>query len=178
MTEEQLQAISARVNKATPGKWGAVPIYGEDEFYVYGDNMNEGVASEVYEKEDAEFIAHAREDVPALLAEVERLREALEFYANENNYDTPSDYGIGLYCEVTDDNGVLARRVLNIESHARNYRVNDSNIDALSPEVIIVSCENCRTLLSVGRNENNRKRSHFCSSECKGAYLSASGGDR
>lgn len=31
----------------------------------------------IYEKEDAEFIAHARQDVPALVAEVERLREAL-----------------------------------------------------------------------------------------------------
>ena len=33
---------------------------------------------DVGDSDDAEFIAHARQDVPALIAEVERLREALE----------------------------------------------------------------------------------------------------
>ncbi|MFD2869870.1 hypothetical protein ACFSY7_15360, partial [Kurthia populi] len=35
---------------------------------------------------DAEFIAHARQDVPALIAEVERLREALLLIQNSDTW--------------------------------------------------------------------------------------------
>lgn len=59
MNKEQLNAIKERVAKATPGEW----------FY------NSYTV--------AQFVAHARQDVPALIAEVERLekeRAALEFH--------------------------------------------------------------------------------------------------
>lgn len=101
LTEGQLLAIKARAEAATPGPWVVdLPDWGEfngisskngtqilnagscipdpqtavdyggtvhdwkEEIYDYG----------VHKWDDADFIAHAREDIPALLAEVERLR--------------------------------------------------------------------------------------------------------
>ena len=43
---------------------------------------------------NADFIAHARQDVPALVADVRRLRAALEFYANSKSYSVKGD---GMY---------------------------------------------------------------------------------
>lgn len=77
LTEEQLAAIKARAEAATPGAWGIEHVErriwagNERVCFLFGQdrrqNENNGV-----------FIAHAREDVPALLAEVERLRKQLD----------------------------------------------------------------------------------------------------
>lgn len=84
LTNEELQAIKERAEKATPGPWNAVPIVDSYEYVVVGDNKRESVTSEVYERDDAIFIEYAREDVPKLVeallqerAEVERLAEIL-----------------------------------------------------------------------------------------------------
>ena len=77
MTREQLDAIRGRVNDATSGPWGC---YGDGAHEVfdageYSDgDRGEVVAAVIDKLSDAVFIAHAREDIPALLAEVERLR--------------------------------------------------------------------------------------------------------
>lgn len=77
MTQEQLDAIQARVDGATNGPWGC---YGDGAHEVfdageYGDgDRGEVVAAVIDRLSDAVFIAHAREDIPALLAEVQRLR--------------------------------------------------------------------------------------------------------
>ncbi|GIM45942.1 hypothetical protein DNHGIG_14910 [Collibacillus ludicampi] len=109
MNKEQLQAIRERVNRATPGPWSIhredvgddvvfyVPtmIKSEKRTIVDSDggliSWSEPCTSEQVEA-DAEFIAHAREDVPALLNEVERLeeenrrfREALEEISKEDS---------------------------------------------------------------------------------------------
>lgn len=77
-----LDAIEARANAATPGPWRA----GTEEFIdygaVFGRQIEEDGLSRVRCLVDdlsdipgtAEFIAHARTDVPALVAEVRRLR--------------------------------------------------------------------------------------------------------
>lgn len=71
MTEEQLQAIRARAKKATDlVPWDFV---GNIVFEGGGVMMGANIA-ECENDDIAEFIAHAREDVPALLAEVKRLR--------------------------------------------------------------------------------------------------------
>ena len=83
MTREQLDAIRARVEAATLGPWEAVTpkryaaVRSDAErCYVYtqgkipADTHPDTVARQ---QRDAQFIASAREDVPALLAEVERL---------------------------------------------------------------------------------------------------------
>ncbi len=67
-----LDAIEARAAAATPGPWGAntppgvVAANGRNVLGVFGGSAQD--------ERDAEFTAHAREDVPALLAEVRRLR--------------------------------------------------------------------------------------------------------
>ena len=68
-----LEAIRQRVEAATPGPW---ELIGGGEFVTGADVLvapdDGGVTAD-----NAIFIAHAREDVPALLAEVERLRDGI-----------------------------------------------------------------------------------------------------
>ena len=86
-----LEAIKARAAAATEGPWEwDDPTIGQhwsspepwatvvdDEVncggYCYG-----GSSSPIKSDADGQFIAHAREDIPALVAEVERLREERE----------------------------------------------------------------------------------------------------
>lgn len=61
-------------------------------------------------------LMNAREDIPALLAEVERLREALEFYAKRANNDyslnNAPDWTELIESPVMRDGGVLAKKTL------------------------------------------------------------------
>lgn len=77
MTDEQLAEIEARANAATPGPWVQSQ---RDTWMVYrdgGGTPEVDVGGGYDTKENANFIAHARSDVPALVAEVRRLRVAL-----------------------------------------------------------------------------------------------------
>ncbi|GAA4681242.1 hypothetical protein [Phytohabitans rumicis] len=60
-----LDAIRARLAAATAGPWRAHP-----DGLVWADRPGDPVSGST-EVEDAEFIAHARTDVPALLAELD-----------------------------------------------------------------------------------------------------------
>ena len=68
LSEKEIEAIRKRAEMATEGPWqkdGAIDIHspnGTEVAAAWG-----GYA-------DQEFIAHAREDIPKLLAEIERLR--------------------------------------------------------------------------------------------------------
>lgn len=81
MDQEQFDAIKERVEKATDGPWmfdkgltergdrrpAVITHFGEDgDEYIHGD---------VADINDAEFIAHAREDVPALVGCIAGLHE-------------------------------------------------------------------------------------------------------
>lgn len=77
MTQERLDAIQAREAKATAGPWaidGPAQCGPSDTLVVYPVEDGGTLAYVQPSWDDAEFIAHARQDVPALLAEVERLR--------------------------------------------------------------------------------------------------------
>jgi len=92
MTDDELQAIQARADAATPGPWGYMFLGGE--YHVCPESTLTAVGSglrlahvlenfdrrtEGYDpaaEPNAEFIANARSDIPALLAEVRRLRAA------------------------------------------------------------------------------------------------------
>lgn len=88
MTDEQIQQIRERAEKATPGPWHpAEGPNGEYEIWAghgeYDDDWGELVYESVGEVNrwnnrnrdaDIAFILNAREDIPALLAEVDRLR--------------------------------------------------------------------------------------------------------
>lgn len=86
MTNEELQAIKARAEAATPGPWSKAWMW---DYRVTGDGvfaLGEGpttygatLAHAAPQAErDAAFIAAARADVPALVAEVERLRAIVD----------------------------------------------------------------------------------------------------
>ena len=75
LTNEELAQIKERAEKATRGKWSFVPIDDSLEYFIVGEDGNEAVASEVFMINDAAFIAHARTDIPKLIAEVEYRRE-------------------------------------------------------------------------------------------------------
>lgn len=149
---EQLNAIKERAAKATPGPWRSAGLYGVR-------TQNAEALSIPLRPEDATFIAHAREDVPALVAEVERLttvkhrlnseieiyrkqyegaqiqlnesevdnerlRKALEFYAEDNLYVTQYDSDFNgrtnAHTQIKKDNGNIAKEALGIgeESNA------------------------------------------------------------
>lgn len=94
--DEQLAAIEARANAATPGPW----TIGEKFREALIDGRPAGDACPIvcaapaneqgyawWKSGNAAFIAAAREDVPALVAEVRRLRRLLD--AAEVDYDPP-----------------------------------------------------------------------------------------
>ncbi|MBG9774272.1 hypothetical protein [Brevibacillus laterosporus] len=72
MTREEIGAIRERAEKATEGPWRREFSYGiniaSDKYIVLDDQVG------VIRYPDAEFIVHAREDIPKLLAEIERLQ--------------------------------------------------------------------------------------------------------
>ena len=85
MTEEELQTVYERCAKATPGLWFAGnvhPVWGKierpicqmgaDASILVGQSGDFGPLYDPVD--DAEFIAHARLDIPRLLREVHRLR--------------------------------------------------------------------------------------------------------
>lgn len=89
MTPKRVEGIRARAEAATPGPWctDSWEIYQGTE-YVPGVSLwigetCRGTGSPEQDRADAEFVAHAREDVPALLAEVQRLKAALSDATNQ-----------------------------------------------------------------------------------------------
>ena len=81
-TTQQLDDIEQRANAATPGPWctDSWEIYQGAEFEAGAEWIGETCRSGEMDdgRADAEFVAHARTDVPALLAEVRRLRAVLD----------------------------------------------------------------------------------------------------
>jgi len=81
LTDVDLDAIERRVASTSPAPWrhrmlGFIES-GEDSAQVIGVTCHRHDASlePLPGAENAEFIAHARQDVPRLLAEVRRLRQ-------------------------------------------------------------------------------------------------------
>lgn len=100
LTDEELTQIKERAEKATKGPWDVdVPV----DYCTNCKNEYEIVQSELFlapivaelrNIEDAEFIAHAREDIPKLIVEIEELRAenqryriALEEIRNKGTYE-------------------------------------------------------------------------------------------
>lgn len=82
MNQEQLNVIKERVAKATSGPWeseetteGHIDIFNPNQDYAICQTGNE--TYDCLNEGDTEFIKHAITDVPALIAEVEYLREML-----------------------------------------------------------------------------------------------------
>ncbi|TCX51950.1 hypothetical protein C1I38_08110 [Dehalobacter sp. 12DCB1] len=97
MDKQELDAIRERCAKATPGPWhrdGSEVRNGDGVFVV----------NDFWVHADAEFTTHARTDIPALLAEIDRLnndlikqREAIAIFLGNNGIrlfanDTTEDF--------------------------------------------------------------------------------------
>ena len=90
LTENGLQAIQKRLENATPGPWVFNILPQSVGITVATIHSEHGPRETCWTvdlppeiggmgtKEDAEFIAHAPEDIAALLAEVERLKGRIE----------------------------------------------------------------------------------------------------
>jgi hypothetical protein len=83
VTDDELRAIKARADAATPGPWRSM-VEGRDHtsgssFIMTGEGAARGDDIELSGATvaDQDFIARARQDVPRLVAEIERLRQAL-----------------------------------------------------------------------------------------------------
>lgn len=90
MKRRHIDAIKAREQAATPGPWW-VPMHviiGDDDGLraVYSEHDEIGE----FAKDDAEFIAGSRQDIPDLLAEVER--NAAEYAELEHRFNMQTDY--------------------------------------------------------------------------------------
>jgi hypothetical protein len=84
---EELAAMKARIAATTPGPWTS---FFEGRDHSSGDSFIHTATQDIYISAedyagggghfcaDQDFIAHAREDMPRLIAEVERLRELLK----------------------------------------------------------------------------------------------------
>ena len=82
LTTQQLDEIATRLNAATPGPWTSKQELGSPIVHVDQPSPKDGTFSILWTAEwateaDAEFIAHAREDVTALLADNQHLRQQL-----------------------------------------------------------------------------------------------------
>lgn len=103
MTAERIVEIKAREGKATPGPWGvfqecrgkkrvgiatkrSIEDVGAEELDVIVDCDGSGIRWEA----DAAFIAAARQDIPDLLAEVERLQRVTRYLAKKLVHDDGS----------------------------------------------------------------------------------------
>ncbi|MCH4245392.1 hypothetical protein [Acinetobacter gerneri] len=84
MNEEKLKIIKERCNKATIGPWTSY-VEGRDHesgsnFIMTGSNKDRGNDFELIGAtiDDQDFIAHARQDIPNLLNEIDRLQKLLQ----------------------------------------------------------------------------------------------------
>ncbi len=83
ISDNELDEILARCNQTTPGPWTSF-IEGRDhssgsDFIMTGTNDSRGNDIELSgaSKADQDFIACAKQDIPRLVAEIKRLRNAL-----------------------------------------------------------------------------------------------------
>ena len=78
MNQKELNEIKERCDKATEGPWLANGTSDYTEIYdanAWGKALAP-LALVGSNPKDADFIAHARQDIPALLAEIKRLQQA------------------------------------------------------------------------------------------------------
>jgi hypothetical protein len=78
LSDDDIAEISHRCNRATPGPWKS---YVEGRDHTSGSDFIMTEGEDIYltgaSVDDQDFIAHARQDIPKLIAEIERLRKLL-----------------------------------------------------------------------------------------------------
>lgn len=84
----RLDEIEARANAATEGPWNADGFADGDTISldVYAPGAAHAVARDIRSHSDADFIAHARTDVPALVGALRAVLAALPEPSDENPF--------------------------------------------------------------------------------------------
>lgn len=98
LTSDEIEAIRKRAELATEGPWKKEESRYEGQWNVTSVNEMHDLSACLCRPNDAEFIANAREDIPKLLAEVERLRNDMseiaeivaDFYTEQGGIRLPS----------------------------------------------------------------------------------------
>lgn len=134
MESQRIAEIKAREQAATPGLW-----HHEKDCLDYIRDTNGLNICMVYQREDVAFIAHARTDIPALIAEVERLaaedNERLN-YAHDVGYEAALLYMKGIP-ETSWDTAECFRRLK--EENAQLHAV----VDQIDPNFFTRKCRVC-----------------------------------
>lgn len=112
-TELRLDEIEARANAATPGPWTVSEDY-SDVVGPEGDQLA-SYWNPTSETRNGEFIAHARTDVPALVAEVRRLRDRV---AEVEGPAVEARAALAALCYDLEDPGAAALGALYLISQA------------------------------------------------------------
>ncbi len=94
ITKERLAEIKARCEAATEGPWEQEDC--RENHIATATGMDIAHAPKQI---NAQFIAHARTDVPALLTEVERLRGLIK---TAEWYESNERHGVEVYCNHCD----------------------------------------------------------------------------
>lgn len=131
MTDEQLTAIEQRANAATPGAWVGYPSMVSIGL-SHALHILTGIHpfNQAQATCDTAFVAAAREDVPALVAEVRRLRGALMQIANRPEAEMMT--AVTLHYDMRG----WALRALGIESVSRASIPVDARFAGLGREVV------------------------------------------
>lgn len=100
MTQEQEKAIRERLAKATTGPWHADNVnrtrsLDGPEIWACGMLVAKVAGLAKFDFENCELIAHAPEDIRSLLAEVDRLRNALR-EIRDNEFTGPTAKAIAI----------------------------------------------------------------------------------
>jgi hypothetical protein len=134
LTIEQIEAIRERVEKATEGPWYPTQHHVATNPNVSGGyppspesicSLADGEYIENYNQADAEFIANARQDIPALLVEVDRLKKKFAHIGEMVEVFYEVDY--------TDDDGAI---IMKVRSDFEKYRCFISKIFVISAEEV------------------------------------------
>jgi hypothetical protein len=145
MDQQHLDAIRARCEAATPGPWELT----KDGRYEDHDECRINLPNDTIELcsyENGEFIAHARTDVPDLLAEVEQLTQynklIYEFYKEKD------EKALKTIQDVTADRDAWRRKAECMESRLASMTAErDALIASLRNND---KCETCMHSLSDG----------------------------
>jgi hypothetical protein len=83
LTEQQLKAIEVRAEAACPGPW-TIEETKHGELEVFAGIYHVATVAE----DEVEFVAHVREDVPILIAEIRRLQAVIEHLQKRSHPST------------------------------------------------------------------------------------------
>lgn len=112
-----LQAIKDRTDGATSGQWSVSEPAADGRYQVRKAGSSLEVIAHLgagwRARQDAAFIAHAREDVPALMAEIERIKAALRGAVRDvSMLGRDPDEALWDLVKTYADDGIITRETL------------------------------------------------------------------